>query len=99
MPKIPLVLPATLSQLPRVHGSSFAADGRKVRNLSVCIFAELLPWSTARIALRPRTLHPLRPRPSLDEAGRRRSGGASAPRETTHNRPMPATRAGKETLP
>jgi hypothetical protein len=99
MPKIPLVIATTRSQAPRVHGASIAADGRKVRTLSVGIFAELLPWSTTRIATLRRTLHPLRPRPSVDDAGGRQSGGASTPLDTTYNRPMPATRAGKETLP
>ena len=70
-------IPTTLSRSPRVHGSSFAADARKLRTLSARIFAELLPWSTVRIATLRRSLHPLRPRAPLDSSGEQPSGGAS----------------------
>jgi hypothetical protein len=86
-----------LSQPPRVHGSSFAADARKVRNVSARIFAELLPRSTVSIA----TVRPARrPRPSAGDLGGRQSGGASRPLDTAAQNPHPpATRARKEARP
>ena len=58
---MPTVIDTRLSQPHRVHGSSFAADDRRVRRLGALIFAELLPWSTIGIAT---VLSSLRPQSS-----------------------------------
>src|SRR6266540_3417677 len=100
MPKVPTVIPTPLYPSPRVHSTPFAADARKLRTLSARIFAELLLRRTIRLATVRPALRPLRPRPSLGGSGEQQSGGASPPLATpTQNPPIPATQAGKETLP
>ena|SRR5215510_12418122 len=47
---MPTAIDPRLSPPQRVHGSSFAADDRRVQRLSTLIFAELLPRSTLGIA-------------------------------------------------
>ncbi len=81
------------SQPHRVHGSSFAADERRVRRLGALIFAELLPRSTIGIAT---VLSSVRSWPSAGDRGWRQAGGASAPLDAATRDPlMPVSRAGK----
>ena len=91
---MPTVIDPRLSQPHRIHGSSFAADERRVRRLGALIFAELLPQSTAGIAT---VLSPFRPRSSSSDAGWLQPGGASSPGNTATRNPLALVRrAGKE---
>jgi hypothetical protein len=87
-----------LSQPPRVHASSAAADERRVRRLSALIFAELLPWCTSHLArLRPS----LSPWPSLGDPGELQSSEVTTywltSSYTAHSH-ISAMQAGKEVL-
>src|SRR6266540_3840516 len=92
--QMPTVIDPRLSQPHRIHGSSFAADERRVRRLGALIFAELLPQSTAGIAT---VLSPFRPRSSSSDAGWLQPGGVSSPGNTATRNPLALVRrAGKE---
>jgi hypothetical protein len=91
---MPTVMDTRLSQPHRVHGSSFAADERRVRRLGALIFAELLPCSTVGIAA---TFASFRPRSPSGAPQRLQPGEVPLPSDTAARNPLtPITRAGKE---
>src|SRR5215510_228487 len=91
---MPTVMDTRLSQPHRVHGSSFAADERRIRRLGALIFAELLPCSTVGIAA---TFASFRPRPPAGAPQRPQPGEVPSPGDTAARNPLtPIRRAGKE---
>ena len=91
---MPTVIDTRLSQPHRVHGSSFAADERRVRRLGALIFAELLPCSTVGIAT---AFSSFRPQSSSGDPEWLQPGRVSLPSDTAIRNPLtPIARAGKE---
>jgi len=93
---MPTALDPRLSQPHRVHGSSFAADDRRVQRLSTLIFAELLPLSTLGIATASSSR---RPRSSSSNPGWPQPSETSSPADSPTRNPLSsAKRARKEIL-
>jgi hypothetical protein len=91
---MPTAIDPRLSQPHRVHGSSFAADDRRVQRLSTLIFAELLPRSTIGIATAFSSLHR---RASSGDPGWPQPRDAALPDDTTTRHSLSsAKRARKE---
>jgi hypothetical protein len=91
---MPTVIDTRLSQPHRVHGSSFAADERRVRRLGALIFAELLPCSTVGIATASSSF---RPQSSSGDPEWLQPGRVLLPSDTATRNPLtPIARAGKE---
>ncbi len=85
-----------LSQLPRVHRSSSAADERTVRRLGARIFADLLPGSIGDLATVPPAR---RPGSSLNDVEWSRSDWETLSLDSAASvLRTPASRAGKETF-
>ena len=84
-----------LPQSPRVHGSSSAADERRVRRLGARIFADLLPGSTGDLVTTPA---PVRSASSAEDVQWSQSDWTTIPpHQAASVLRMPATPAGKET--
>lgn len=90
---MPTAIDPRLSQPHRVHGSSFAADDRRVQRLSTLIFAELLPWSTIGIATASSSRHL---RAASGDPGWPQPRAAAVPGDTTRHSLSSAKRARKE---